>query len=289
MNFERYLDYGITFLLIIVVVALVLVSSYKVKEPFTELYFENHTNLPKYTSNNGAFEYAIHNMENSDYGYDLKVIAELYNDINSTEPVNIINLDSSNVILKNDEIKVLKQEFSLNNSKFEKAKIKVAVKNSTQDIHFWTFYAREFTEYENIGYGMLDCVEEIREKPFSKVGIKTKGSYAQGRPIMEFWFDGKPRGIINVANETREFVFNVNGTKGVHFIDVSFTNDYYNKTTKEDRNLYVESINVNHKSILIKNLTIDMGPKEKAFDCQNIKENGNLYSAGAVRVKVEVR
>ena len=183
MNTERYLDYAITAMLIIVVVALVFVSSRKVKESFTELYFYEHTNLPKYVSSSANFTFAIHNMENKQYEYDILIMAELYNDTNASEPFMMLNISNFLALLRDNETGIFEENFSFPEG-FEKAKIRVSIKNSTQDIHFWSFHAKEFQKYEEIGYGMLDCLREIAVKNFSRAEIFARGDYAQGLPTI---------------------------------------------------------------------------------------------------------
>lgn len=286
MNPERYLDYFITALLIIVVVALVFVSSKKVKEDFTELYFDEHLNLPKYTNGYGEFTFAVHNMENKQYNYDVTVAAELYNDTNATEPFNILDIAKFDAVLADNETRIFNENFSI--PRAEKAKIRVLIKNYTQDIHFWTFYAREFQKYEGIGYGMLDCLKTVQANPFSQIQVLARGSYAAGWPKMQFWFDGKMIKEQEVATDKAgAYFFDVLGEKGTHVIDTTFTNDFSNKTAG-DRNLYIEKIKLNEQEINKESFTKDSGSKEKAFDCQGRANDGNLYSTGAVRVKVNV-
>lgn len=286
MKSEKYLDYGITLLLIIVVVALVYVSSHKVKEDFTELFFNEHLNLPKYVRDSGTFTFAIHNMENRPYAYDVLVSAEVYNNTNETEPFNVIDLNMHLVTLEDNETRIFAEDFKL--PRFEKAKIRVLIKNETQDIHFWTFYAREFLKYDGIGYGMLDCLKTVSVPSFSQMQVIARGSYANGWPRMQLWFDGILNKEIDVSSpENAAYFFDVNGSKGNHVVDIAFVNDYSNKTVG-DRNLYIQKIILGEQEILSGNFTRDSGSKEKMVDCQNLGRDGNLYSNSAARLKLNV-
>lgn len=113
-------------------------------EPLTELYFENHTKLPKYLFPSIAynFSFTIHNLEyiNMTYAYN---VTSLYQ--NKT-----VALDSGTFFLENNQTKTINETFSMPKN-FEKAEISVLVnkltenpmqhdpnlKNITLDLHFW--------------------------------------------------------------------------------------------------------------------------------------------------------
>jgi hypothetical protein len=65
---------------ILIVIATLLLTK-PAPENFTELYFNNHTALPKNINLNEKYnyEFTIHNLENREYQYDYTVITELYN------------------------------------------------------------------------------------------------------------------------------------------------------------------------------------------------------------------
>lgn len=286
---EKYLDYAISGLLIIIVVALIVTVNRKVKEDFTELYFNDYTNLLKYITDSGEFSFAIHNIENKPYEYDVAVTAELYDDVDSTEPLSILDINKFNSELEDGETKIFNQKFNISEPAFKKAKIEVAIKNSTQDIHFWTSYAKEFQKYD-FGYGMLDCLKEAEVNPFSEVIVYARGDYAKEWPQLQFWFDGRLIETREISNTNAEpYSFYVPGKEGKHIIDIAFINDYYDEKTKEDRNLYIEKIKINKKEITNQSFIKDMGNNEESFDCQNVSPDGNLYSTGAVRIKAIVK
>lgn len=282
---EKYLDYLITVLLIIIVIALVYTASRKVSEDFTELYFNDHTNLPKYTNNSVNFSFAIHNMENKQYEYDVVVSEEVY--YNSNNPYMSIDLNNFNVTLENNETRIISQQFSL--PQFSSAKIKVAIKNQTQDIHFWTFHANQSYKYET-GYGMLDCLKEVQTIPFSEIEIDARGTLANSTwPIMEVWFDGKKIQNITVSSEeTSAYFIQLNGTRGMHVLDLAFINDYYNNATKENRNLYIDNIRINEMELDNSTFIIERGVGKDLFDCTNLQKERFLGWNSALRVKINI-
>src|SRR3989344_6509010 len=98
-------------------------------ENLTELYFENHNDLPKSITSGQKYEFTftIHNLENKDMDYPYVVFLR-------TDEKKII-LDEKSVNLKNGEFKMIKEEFgSLNNLKM---KITVELVNRNQQIDFW--------------------------------------------------------------------------------------------------------------------------------------------------------
>lgn len=65
----------------IVVVLVTLFLTRPAPEAFTELYFNNHQNLPKYVNLNEKYyyEFSIHNLENKQQQYNFTISTELYN------------------------------------------------------------------------------------------------------------------------------------------------------------------------------------------------------------------
>jgi len=130
---------------VILVVFLAVLSQIPIGiEPLTELYFENHTELPK-TLKIGEecrFAFTIHNLEYIDMNYTYEITAEYRNE------KRVINTD--NVFLADNESKMINEKFKLNEH-FERAKINVKLikltenpmqkdpnlKNITINIHFW--------------------------------------------------------------------------------------------------------------------------------------------------------
>jgi hypothetical protein len=102
-------------------------------EPLTELYFENHTKLPKYIQPGREynFTFTANNLEYRQMNYTYDVYAQ-YN--NKTYQLNELNFT-----LENNETRSFYEWFALER-KFDKAKIMVYLKkdtNETIDIDFW--------------------------------------------------------------------------------------------------------------------------------------------------------
>jgi hypothetical protein len=107
--------------------SITLATSHK-SEEYTELYFENHNNLPKFINNNSAYGFAftVHNLESKDFDYSYVVYAE------SDKGKALI--DAGNFNLKNGGSKSLNENFGpLADSKI---KIIVELLNKNQQIDF---------------------------------------------------------------------------------------------------------------------------------------------------------
>ncbi|MEM4245069.1 MAG: carbohydrate-binding domain-containing protein [Candidatus Nanoarchaeia archaeon] len=275
--------FDIIFVCIIIGLIIVLVLAVKSKptEGFTELYFEDHTNLPKYSDGNLEFKYSIHNLENQDYTYYVEIAVE--RDGKEKEV-----LDNQRYELKDQETKTI--EAKVNVEDYKKAKVIVSLKNKDQSIHFWTTYAKETMIYEGLGMGVMDCVNgTIKISPTDKFIIRAKGSYYEGWPEMVIYVDGKKILTQNIATDRFQNIHVSHElTKGVHYIDIMYTNDKYDEKTKADRNLYIENIWLDSRYIPAKLGVLEKGTGIKALDCEEALEGGDLYSGGALRFKVEV-
>jgi hypothetical protein len=108
--------------------ALVLATTVK-PETFTELYFEDHNNLPKTINRHEeyGFLFTIHNLEYKDMEYPYVVYLQ-------TTDKKII-LDENKISLKNGEYISIKEDFGpLKNIRM---KITVELVNKSQSIDFW--------------------------------------------------------------------------------------------------------------------------------------------------------
>lgn len=99
-------------------------------EPITELYFENHLDLPNNLdpTKNNNFQFTVHNLEYEPYTYNYKVEAL------STESAKLLNEGS--FTLKHDEYKTIGQRISTAEAQI-RTKINVSLENKNQSIHFW--------------------------------------------------------------------------------------------------------------------------------------------------------
>ncbi len=92
-------------------------------EPLTEVYFENHTSLPKYIFPDKPYNYSfsVHNLEYQDMRYDYNVNA-------FDEDGNLLyRMDSGEIYLANNETKTILENFAINGH-FGRVKINVDIK-----------------------------------------------------------------------------------------------------------------------------------------------------------------
>ena len=118
---------------IAIIAILTLIFITKTSESFTELYFEDHQDLPNQIQLNKEYlvQFSIHNLENEDTLYNYKSYIEYYkfNKLASTTTI----LDDS-ITLNHDQTATIPIGFTMENS-FESAKIIVETNN--QEIHFY--------------------------------------------------------------------------------------------------------------------------------------------------------
>lgn len=108
--------------------AVVLATTAK-PEPFTELYFEDHSNLPRTIEKykQYSFSFTIHNLESRDVEYPYIV----YLQTDSEKTI----LDSGRLTLQNDEYRSQEEHFGPLRS--PRAEIVVELTNKNQQIDFW--------------------------------------------------------------------------------------------------------------------------------------------------------
>ena len=117
-------------LIVILIVGIILVVTFsftlKKNEPFTELYFHKHQNLPNEIESHKTypFYFTIHN-------YEYKTVTYSYS-IN----VSYHEIDSGEVTLDHDQSITIMKSFKINES-VERAKISVKLENRNQEIYFW--------------------------------------------------------------------------------------------------------------------------------------------------------
>lgn len=270
------MDYAVTGLLILCVVVLTISVSTKKSESFTELYFVDHTNLPKYSDGNFFFVYTIHNLENKDFEYQAKVVVE-------ENGIFIGEFCQKNVFVKDQHYDVEFCRFKLDD--FSKVKVKVILVNKEQDIYFWSDYVKGLFFYEGYGYGTVDCLEETKTSS-GFITIKAKGSYANGTwPNLDLYVDGVNVETLTIdSNEYKEYTFGYNIKSGNNVIDIVFSNDYYNKETNEDRNVYFNTITLRGRKIT--DYVIDNAPN--TFDCEKASKGNVMLSLASIRFKVDV-
>jgi hypothetical protein len=99
-------------------------------EKLTELYFNDHANLPSTATRNQAisFAFVIHNLEASDYQYTYDVSVNVH----GTRRI----VDSGNILVKNNQYYVKHEKFHLMTSE-PGQKVVVELTNKHQSIDFW--------------------------------------------------------------------------------------------------------------------------------------------------------
>lgn len=99
-------------------------------ETFTELYFEDHLNLPSEITpkNDYEFKFTIHNLENKDMEYSYEVFLDLGDEK--------LFIDKNVVSVKNGEYKTIEEKFRINDPA-ARTKIVVNLINKNQQLSFW--------------------------------------------------------------------------------------------------------------------------------------------------------
>jgi hypothetical protein len=105
-----------------------------VPETFTELYFEDHLNLPKIVvpEQKNDFSFTIHNLEYKLVNYEAEITA-----IPENTPDLNVPLFKQTVALNHDQYKTIPVRFSLPALERQRVKVVVDLKNLNQTIHFW--------------------------------------------------------------------------------------------------------------------------------------------------------
>lgn len=98
-------------------------------ELFTELYFENHTNLPKQIVKGEtiSFSFTIHNLEGKDKEYPYVVYFK--NDYGTT------TVAQSTAFVKNNEYKTITESYTFKSAS-EKETLYVELTDKKQELHF---------------------------------------------------------------------------------------------------------------------------------------------------------
>ncbi|MFA6570501.1 MAG: hypothetical protein WCT77_04615 [Bacteroidota bacterium] len=110
--------------------AVVLATTVK-PETFTELYFEDHTNLPKEFSSNKtySFSFTIHNLEYKDFTYQYEV--------RSIDELGFSLLQKDSITLKHDEFRTIPVSFKTLKVESNRFQVEVKILDKNQTIHFW--------------------------------------------------------------------------------------------------------------------------------------------------------
>jgi hypothetical protein len=246
-------------------------------EYFTELYFTNAAGPPKFIENNHDYQYSftIFNHESETKTYTYSVIAELVGEDNL---IKVYTKKGYAAVPKGTSVNI---SINFQLPTFYKANIKTSLDGMNQEIHFIVYNEDKATQYPET-VASTYCINTYKINSSNSFTITARGNYS---PNMRLRIGGKEifSSIINnTQNKNFLFKYQLNNT----ILDIIFDNDYFDNATKEDRNLFIESIKIGNQEFHIKDGTYDGGTGAYAFDCKNtdMLESG-LYWNGALRFR----
>jgi Ca2+-binding RTX toxin-like protein len=119
--------------------------------------------------------------------------------------------------------------------------------------------------------------------------VHARGTVCEGQwPTMEVWLSGTRVHSISVdSNQWAAYAVPVPPGISAHSIDIVFTNDAYRPDLGQDRNLYVDRVEVNGRTLAAggAGVVVDFGTGVGAFDGFNTSVGyGVLSSHGALRI-----
>lgn len=237
----------------IIIVTVTLVVARPEPESFTELYFNNHQDLPKYNQDAYEFSFSIHNLENKDINYKYQILVD----------DKIVLFDTIEV--KDKEEAVIPVSIEINKD-FERARIQVLLPEKDQEIHFWVQDVGCLKSYEpgiiEINARRTYCCGE-----YAKLEVKVNNEKIQE---------------ITLRDEYVVYVLSPE-LKSNDVVDLVFTNDNSLKDENgkliEDRNVFIDWVKVGNKKI---KLLYD----RNELDCKDLKDNGNMYWNGGIRFRM---
>jgi hypothetical protein len=266
----------------IVIVIITLVVARPPREYFTELYFKNHTNLPKYINPQQYYNYTfvVHNVEKSTFTYQMRLSTELTLANKST-----ITSDEyfTNLTVAQGAIVEQPVSFVIKNP-FHKAKVTSQVLNKNQEVHFWVYNKEMVMEYPDL-VAMVQCLKNLVNITEANYFIVyAKGSF---NPNMKIRLNGEE--VYSAAITSGNFTnYTVSHSIGPGTMDIIFDNDFSNQTAKIDRNIFIDYIKIGDQIIRPEQGVVDKGQGGKAFDCEDtVKGTGNIYWNAALRFRIE--
>jgi hypothetical protein len=265
----------------IIIVVVTLVIARPEPEYFTELYYRNHTTLPKYLSQNEyySYSYVINNLENETRLYKVDTFWQIYNQSNvNTTGYHYL----SNVTVEKGASTEVLMNFTMKEP-FYKVKVMTSLVGKDQEIHFWAYNKDLVYEYPDF-IASINCLKPINITAADNFTITAKGSL---NPNMKVRFNGEEILSTTVPNAT---YINITVPKeiGPGYLDIIFDNDFVNQTTKADRNLYIQKIVIGNSTIKPIQGVTDLGLGSKAFDCENLKSiTDNIAWNAALRFRLQ--
>ncbi|MFH1592030.1 MAG: carbohydrate-binding domain-containing protein [Candidatus Woesearchaeota archaeon] len=255
----------------IVIVISTLVIARPDPERFTELYFDDHNYLDKYSyDGKHDFSFTIHNLEGERmvYDYEVKVDDEI--------------VKEAGVVIENDGFAEVHENVEIS-VPFDRAKIEVSLVEKDQEIHFWVEYTDKiWMEYDGKEDGAISCLPANTIKKGDLLIVKMRGAQADGWPVMEVWVNGKKENEIEITGSWKEYLV-YGPVENDAIIDLAFVNNYGVKEDDVlvwDRNIYVA-----HVRTLEKYLEYVYDINE--WDCEDLRE-GDMFWNGALRFRAVV-
>ena len=135
-----------------------------------------------------------------------------------------------------------------------------------------------------------DAANEVAAlEQITSLVVYARGSVCEGVwPTMEVWLGGvKVQSFTVVSAELAAYTVTAPLGMGAASVDISFINDAYRPDLGQDRNLYLERIEVNGRSLSARDVgaVLDYGSGATAFDGLNTTlSSGTLGSHGAIRI-----
>lgn len=108
------------------------------EETFTELYFDDHLNLPKKLYRGIPFQVAftIHNLEGKNMDYPVKIFA-----LSDSEPPELTQILDTSVSVDKNITKTVRVQLTLPETSAPREKVVIELVDLDQSIHFWTLVA----------------------------------------------------------------------------------------------------------------------------------------------------
>ena len=250
----------------IIIVILTLIFMRPPPEYFSELYYTNHTLLPRFVEPGRiySFDFTIANHENGTKEYDIMVFAEHEN--------HITKISSFNATVEKGQKQVFRINYALPD--FTKAKVQTGF--DSQSIHFFVYNPERAMQYPE-GIASLSCLVPKELERTEEMTIVARGTY---EPSMKVRLDGKEVLSVTVPDNATEYAIRTPNKT----LDIVFDNDLYNQSAGIDRNLYIESVKIGNSTI--RDFVFDGQPGIKSFDCELLRNStGAATSNGALRAR----
>jgi hypothetical protein len=249
----------------IVIVIITLIVARPEPEYFTELYFNNHTILPKYIGQGKDYQFifTVHNVENGTHEYKVKIAAQLYDKNKSARQGFEYH---KSIIAAKGELVMQPVTFAVEEP-FYRARIQVDLLDKNQEIHFWAYNKDMAYEYPDTIAAVYCLNKTIKIEKKEYITIAAKGAL---QPAMKVRVNGQQ--VYSTTLESDQTTnYTINQLIGTGFLDIVFDNYRWNATIKKDTQPTIEYIMIGDTKILPSDGILDGGDGAKAFDCESIQ------------------